>query len=101
MMIPSVPTFHSTSLADRASVSSSREDDTMSPEITDAAIREFLRAITDRLDEAAGAAKAAQTLAAVGRREQAVTILLDVEQPIYEVTTLLNAANLIQRYSTA
>lgn len=69
----------------------------MTPETADAAIRECLHLITDRLEQAAAVAKAAQACAAVGHRERAVTIMLDVEQPIYEAKTLLNAASLLNR----
>ena len=42
-------------------------------------------------------AKAAETCADVGNIEKAVEIALDVEQLIYEVNTLLNAASLMNR----
>ena len=71
----------------------------MSPEVTDAAIREFLQAIADRLEQASALAKAAQACAAVGHRGRAVSIVLDIEQPLYEAATFLNAASLINRCS--
>ena len=71
----------------------------MSPEVTNAAIREVLHAISDRLEQASAVAKAAQACAAIGDRSRAVAILLDVEQPLYEATTFLNAASLINRCS--
>jgi hypothetical protein len=72
----------------------------MIPNITDATIRTCLYLITDRLEQAAAVAKAAQACIAVGHRERAVTIMLDVEQPIYEAKTLLNAASLLNRCCT-
>jgi hypothetical protein len=36
-------------------------------------------------------------LCAAGHPDQAVTIILDIEQPLYETTTFLNAASLINR----
>ena len=51
----------------------------------------------ERLDQAAAIAKAAETCADVGNIEKAVEIANDVEQLIYEVNTLLNAASLMNR----
>jgi hypothetical protein len=50
-----------------------------------------------RLDQAAGIAKAAEACAKAGNIEKAIEIALDVEQLIYEVSTLLNAASLMNR----
>lgn len=72
----------------------------MSAEVTDAAIREFLHAIAKRLEQATAVAKAAQACAAVGHRNGAVT-MLDAKQPLFEATTSLNAASLINRCSEA
>ena len=52
--------------------------------------------ITERLKQAHNIAAAAQTCAATGNYESAFRILLDVEQPTFEATTLLNAASLIR-----
>jgi hypothetical protein len=52
-----------------------------------------------RLDEAASIARAAQACADAGNIEKGVEIALDVEQLVYEVETLLNAASLINRIS--
>ena len=71
----------------------------MSPEVTEAAIREFLECIRERLDKAGAIAKAAEACVEAGDAGQAVSIVLDIEQPIYEVTTFLNAASLIKRCS--
>ena len=59
----------------------------------------YLAEIRQRLDEAASIAKAAQTCAETGNIEKGVEIALDVEQLVYEVNTLLNAASLINRTS--
>jgi hypothetical protein len=69
----------------------------MDDQTTDTALKCFLREIHDRLEQASGIAKAAQACADAGNVSKAVEIALDVEQPIYEATTLLNAASLINR----
>ena len=48
---------------------------------------------------AASIARAAQACADAGNIEKGIEIALDVEQPIYEVNTFLNAASLINRIS--
>jgi hypothetical protein len=63
------------------------------------AVAAFLAEIQQRLDEAAGIARAAQACAATGNVDKGVEIVLDVEQLMYEVNTLLNAASLINRIS--
>jgi hypothetical protein len=57
-----------------------------------APIRCFLPGIRERLETAGAVAKAAEACCQAGRNDQALTIALDVEQPLYEVTTYLNAA---------
>jgi hypothetical protein len=69
----------------------------MDARTTEVAIKAFVQQILERLDEAAGLAKAAQACAEAGNVAKAIEIALDVEQPIYEATTLLNAASLIKR----
>jgi hypothetical protein len=78
------------------SVVRKEEDATMTPHTADAAVKEFLDEIVGRLEQAT-VAKAADACMIVGHREQAVGFLLDVEQPLYEVNTLLNAASFINR----
>ena len=56
-----------------------------------------LKLIRERLDGAVAVAKAAEACAEAGDVGRAVTIMLDVEQPLYEITTLLNAASLLHR----
>ena len=58
----------------------------------------YLAEISQRLDEAASIA-AAQACADAGNPKQGIAIALDVEQLVYEVNTLLNAASLINRIS--
>lgn len=62
-------------------------------------IQDFLKDIRARPYEAATVAKSAEACADAGNVSKAVEIALDVEQPLYEVTTLLNAASLINRIS--
>jgi hypothetical protein len=59
----------------------------------------YLAEIWQRLDEASSIAKAAQAWAESGNTKQGIAIALDVEQLVYEVNTLLNAASLINRIS--
>ena len=49
------------------------------------------------LERAAAIAKAAEACADAGNCEKAIEICLDVEQLIFEVTTFLNAASLMNR----
>jgi hypothetical protein len=63
------------------------------------ATKAYLTEIRQRLDEAASIAKAAQACADAGNVEKGIEIALDVEQLMYEVNTLLNAASLINRIS--
>ena len=62
-------------------------------------IRDFLKEVRSRLDEVAGIAKAAEACADADNCEKAVEIALGIDQPLYEITTLLNAASLINRIS--
>jgi flagellin-like hook-associated protein FlgL len=59
----------------------------------------YLAEMSQRLDEAASIAKAAQACTDAGNTKQRTAIALDVEQRVYEVNTLLNAASLINRIS--
>lgn len=69
----------------------------MTPDIAKRVIASFAQEIRNRLDDALKAAQAAEACTSAGAPDQAVKLLLDVEQPIYEATTLLNAASLIHR----
>jgi hypothetical protein len=71
----------------------------MDAQAAELTIRAYLTEVRDRLDKAAGIARAANACAGAGFYEKAVEITMDIEQPLYEVTTLLNAASLIHRIS--
>jgi hypothetical protein len=62
-----------------------------------ATVKTHLTEMRQRLDQAAGIAKAAEACAKAGNIEKAIEIALDVEQLIYEVNTFLNAASLMNR----
>lgn len=55
--------------------------------------------ISERLAEATSLAKAAEACARANNLEGAVQIVLGVDQPIYEVQTLMNATTLLHRLS--
>lgn len=55
--------------------------------------------IAERLAEATGLAKAAEACALANNMDGAVQIVLRVDQPIYEVQTLMNATTLVHRLS--
>ena len=61
------------------------------------AVRAYLTEVRTRLDKAAGIARAADACTGAGFCEKAVEMTLDIEQPLYEATTLLNAVSLINR----
>ena len=69
----------------------------MAQNIPAISITDFLKCIRERLDEAAAIAKAAEACAEAGNPEKGVTIVLDVEQLVYEVNTFLNAASLLNQ----
>jgi hypothetical protein len=69
---------------------------TAQPEIED-----VIKKIRARLEHAAAVAKLAEACIDGGSAIQALTVLLDAEQPIHEVTTYLNAASLINRRAIA
>ena len=60
-------------------------------------IKAYLHEMRDRLEKAPSIAKAAETCSDAGNVEKGIEIALDVEQLIYEVNTLLNAASMINR----
>jgi peptide deformylase len=63
----------------------------------DARLITLLRDMRERLDRACSIGMAAQACGDSGNIAKAVEIALDVEQVLYEVNTLLNAASLIHR----
>jgi hypothetical protein len=60
-------------------------------------IKAYLHEMRGRLEKAASIAKAAEACSDAGNVEKGIDIALDVEQLIYEVNTLLNAASMINR----
>ena len=60
----------------------------------------MIELVHERLADAMETAKAAKACAGVGNLDEAIRITFAIEQPIYEVTTLLNAATLIKRLSS-
>jgi hypothetical protein len=73
----------------------------MDARMLDATLKMHVREMRERLDQAAGIAKAAEVCAEAGNVEKAIEIALDIEQLIYEVNTFLNAASMINRISKA
>ena len=62
-----------------------------------AAIDQCMSIIAERLERAAEVAKSAVACMQDGKREQAVTIVMGVEEMVIHVNTFLNAAALIRR----
>jgi hypothetical protein len=69
----------------------------MDAQMLEATLKAHLIEMRQRLDQAAGIAKAAEACAGSGNIEKAVEIALDIEQLVYEVNTFLNAASLMNR----
>jgi hypothetical protein len=63
------------------------------------AIRSDLTEIHSKLNEAARIAKAAEACASAGSVAEGVTVSMDIEQLIYEVGRLQDAASLLNRLS--
>ena len=68
----------------------------MTPATADIVITDFLKEISQRLDEAVSVAKAAEACAEAGNPKKAIEIVMDVEDLMFRATTLLNAASLLQ-----
>lgn len=69
----------------------------MDAEALDTVLMAQLTLIRERLDEAASLGQAAEACGKAGNVAKAIEIALDVEQLVYEVNTLLNAASLMNR----
>ena len=69
----------------------------MDAHLVEATIKAFLTEIRNRLDRAAGIGRAADACAGAGFHEKGLELALDIEQLLYEATTLLTAASLINR----
>jgi hypothetical protein len=67
------------------------------PSGVEATIKAYLTEIRNRLDKAAGIGRAADACASAGFHEKGLEVALDIEQLLYEATTLVNAASLINR----
>jgi hypothetical protein len=68
----------------------------VTPEIADIVISDFLKAMSQKLDEAVQIAKAAEACADAGNPQKAVEIVMDVEQLMFDANTLLNGACLLK-----
>lgn len=62
-----------------------------------AAVAIHLTELSRRLDRAAELGRAAAACVSAGSHEAALDVAMDVEQLLYEATTLLNAASLLNR----
>jgi hypothetical protein len=71
----------------------------MDAHLVETTIKAYLTEIRSRLDKAAGIGRAADACAGAGFHEKGLEVALDMEQLLYEATTLLNAASLINRIS--
>jgi hypothetical protein len=89
--------FRSTSAEQEACVASAEELPPMDAHLIEATIKTYLTEIRNRLDKAAGIGRAADACAGAGFQEKGLEVALDIEQFLYEATTLLNAASLINR----
>lgn len=69
----------------------------MDAQMLEALLKMHLVEMRERLDQAAGIARAAEACANAGNVSKGIEIALDVEQLIYEVNTFLNAASMIHR----
>jgi len=58
--------------------------------------KELVHRIVERLRTAADMASAAEACAEAGHTEQALAMLREIEPPLYEVATLLNAASVLR-----
>ncbi len=71
----------------------------MDAQLVETTIKAYLTEIRSRLDKASGIGRAADACASAGFHEKGLEVALDMEQILYEATTLLNAASLINRIS--
>jgi len=63
----------------------------------DTTIALHLLELSSRLDKAAELGKASVACVSAGSHDAALEVAMDIEQLLYEATTLLNAAGLIHR----
>jgi hypothetical protein len=69
----------------------------MDAQLVETTTKTYLTEIRRRLDKAAGIGRAADACAGAGFHEKGLEVALDMEQLLYEATTLLNAASMINR----
>ncbi|HWO01945.1 MAG TPA: hypothetical protein VNS63_22040 [Blastocatellia bacterium] len=63
----------------------------MDAQLAETTIKTYLNEIRSRLDRAAGISRAADACASAGFHEKGLEVALDMEQLLYEATTLLKA----------
>jgi len=68
----------------------------MTRELASTVITDFLKEIGRLLDEAVSIAKGAEACAVAGNPKQAVDIAMDVESLVFDASTFLHAAMLVQ-----
>jgi len=73
----------------------------MDTQLAETTTKAFLTEIRSRLDKAAGIGRAADACAGAGFYQKGLEVALDMEQLLYEATSLLNAASLINRIAQA
>jgi hypothetical protein len=78
-------------------VAATKESAAMDAQLVETTIRTYLTEIRRRIDRAAGIGRAADACAGAGFHEKGLEVALDMEQLLYEATTLLNAASLVKR----
>src|SRR5260370_38829216 len=91
--------FRSTSPAREACVVATKELAAMDAQLIETTTKAYLAEIRSRLDKAAGIGHAADACAGAGFHEKGLEVAVDMQQILYEPTTLLNAASLINRIS--
>jgi hypothetical protein len=69
----------------------------MAAEPPETEIDELIKKVRARLEQAAAVARLAQSCIDGGNVMQALTVVLDAEQPVHEATAFLRAASLINR----
>jgi hypothetical protein len=89
--------FCSTSAAQEASVGHVIGAKAMDAQADELTIRGYVRQIRSHLETALGIARAADACAGAGFHDKAVEITLDLELPLCEATTLVNATSRINR----
>jgi hypothetical protein len=72
---------------------------TMTPNIAETVIKEFVTLIRKRLEAAASIAKAAHVCAQTGSAEQAIEIADDINEEVREANRIFGAALTVRRYS--